>query len=403
MATFLLIIIYFAFISLGLPDSLLGATWPIMQPDFGVPYSFAGIASMVISGGTIISSLLSGRVINRFGTGKVAFVSVLMTAVALLGFSLAPSFPWIVVLAIPLGLGAGAVDSGLNEYVAEHYKSHHMSWLHCFWGIGAMSGPLIMSHMIALEHSWRSGYLIVSIIQWVLVIILFFSIPVWEQGSSLNLSAQSDGFANKHPSEIEAPPAFFSSLKIRGVKYVLIAFFFYCGIEATMGLWGGSYLVKARGLDPVTAAEWVALFYASITFGRLVTGFVTMKLSNKILIRVGVIIIICGIVLLFLPLPALAALIAFVLIGLGCAPIFPIMLHETPSRFGKQNAQQVMSFQMAVAYVGSTFLPPLFGFVASNTSLSLLPVIVIVYGVALLVSSEFVNISVSQKKGTSPL
>jgi fucose permease len=402
MATFLLIIIYFAFISLGLPDSLLGATWPIMQPDFGVPYSFAGIASMVISGGTIISSLLSGRVINRFGTGKVTFVSVLMTAVALLGFSLAPSFPWIVVLAIPLGLGAGAVDSGLNEYVAEHYKSHHMSWLHCFWGIGAMSGPLIMSQTIALDHSWRSGYLIVSIIQWVLVVILFFSIPIWKQGSSLSLSVQSDGSVSENPAAIESPPGFFSPLKIRGVKYVLMAFFFYCGIEATMGLWGGSYLVRARGLDPVTAAEWVSLFYASITFGRLVTGFVTMRLSNPILIRAGTIIIICGIVLLFLPLPALAALIAFVLIGLGCAPIFPIMLHETPGRFGKQSAQQVMSFQMAVAYVGSTFLPPLFGFVASNASLSLLPVFVIVYGGALLASSELVNLAVGWKKGTSP-
>ncbi|HEX2981857.1 MAG TPA: MFS transporter, partial [Anaerolineaceae bacterium] len=178
MATFFLILIYFAFISLGLPDSLLGVTWPIMQPGFQVPFSFAGIASMVISGGTIVSSLLSGRVIHRFGTGQVTLVSVMMTAVALLGFSLAPSFAWVVLLAVPLGLGAGSVDAGLNEYVAEHYQARHMSWLHCFWGVGALSGPLIMSRLIAQDQSWRTGYLIVSIIQFVLVAVLFFSLPL---------------------------------------------------------------------------------------------------------------------------------------------------------------------------------------------------------------------------------
>lgn len=398
MATFLLIIIYFAFISLGLPDSLLGATWPVMQPGFNVPYSFAGIASMVITGGTIISSLLSGRVIKRFGTGKVTFVSVLLTAVALLGFSLAPSFPWIILLAIPLGLGAGAVDSGLNEYIAEHYQSRHMSWLHCFWGIGAMSGPLIMSQMIAHDHSWRSGYLIVSIIQFVLVAVLFFSFPIWEKNSNSDSSSRSDSSLNESHSEEKLSESFFSPLKIRGVKYVLFAFFFYCGIEATMGLWGGSYLVRARGLDAATAAEWVSLFYASITVGRLVAGFVTVKVSNKILIRIGEIIILVEIVLLALPLPPLFALISFILIGLGCAPIFPSMLHETPTRFGKANAQQVMSFQMAIAYVGSTFLPPIFGFIASNTSISFLPFFIVAYIFVLLISSEFVNRAISQNK-----
>jgi Fucose permease len=397
MATFLLLMIYFAFISLGLPDSLLGATWPVMQPGFHVAYSFAGIASMVISGGTIISSLLSGRVIKRFGTGKVTFVSVLMTAVALLGFSFSPSFTWILVMAIPLGLGAGAVDSGLNEYIAEHYQARHMSWLHCFWGIGAMSGPLIMSQMILHNHPWRSGYLVVSLIQFALVIVLFFSLPIWTKVSEPSRSEVSQETVSHTDPQETAKTGFFSPLKIRGVRYVLIAFFFYCGIEATMGLWGSSYLVRARGLDAATAAVWVSFFYGSITVGRLIAGFVTLKINNNVLIRIGELTIAVGIVLLFLPLPALCALIGFILIGLGCAPIFPSMLHETPVRFGKQNAQAVMGFQMAVAYIGSTFLPPLFGFIASNTSISLLPVFVLIYIAALLTSSEWVNHILAKK------
>jgi fucose permease len=386
MATFFLILIYFAFISLGLPDSLLGAAWPVMQPGFAVPYSYAGIASMVISGGTILSSLLSGRVIKHFGTGKVTFVSVLMTAAALLGFSLAPSFVWILVLAVPLGLGAGAVDSGLNEYVAEHYQARHMSWLHCFWGIGAMTGPLIMAQLIAHNHSWRSGYQIIAILQFILVGVLFFSLPLWKKVGSAAGSEATSGVP-----ALKKTHGLFFPLQIRGVKIALVTFLFYCGVEATMGLWGSSYLVQVRGLDPATAAVWVSAFYGSITLGRLIAGFVTLKVSNKVLIRTGQGIIVGGVVLLLLPLSAIFALIGFGLIGLGCAPIYPSMLHETPVRFGKENAQLVMGFQMAVAYIGSTFLPPLFGFIASATSLSLLPLFLLVYVGLQLLSSERVN------------
>lgn len=395
MATFFLILIYFAFISLGLPDSLLGVAWPIMQPGFQVPFSFAGIASMVISGGTIISSLLSGHVIQRFGTGRVTFVSVLMTAAALFGFSQAPSFAWIILLAIPLGLGAGAVDSGLNEYIAEHYKARHMSWLHCFWGIGAMTGPLIMSQLIAHDQSWRSGYLIVSIIQFALVAVLFFSLPLWEKVNPTGETATADT-AEPQPEKPAARGLFFP-LQIPGVKIALVAFLFYCGIELTMGLWGSSYLVRARGLDAATAAAWVSSFYGSITVGRLIAGFITLKVNNKMLIRLGEGIILLGVLLLFLPLPSIFALGGFILIGLGCAPIYPSMLHETPVRFGKENAQLVMGFQMAVAYVGSTFLPPLFGFIATNTSLALLPAFILVYIAAMLVSSERVNAMLAQR------
>lgn len=386
MATFFLILIYFAFISLGLPDSLLGVSWPVMQPGFQVPFSFAGIVSMVISGGTIISSLLSGRVIQRFGTGKVTFVSVMMTALALLGFSLAPSFNWIILMAVPLGLGAGAVDSGLNAYVAEHYQARHMSWLHSFWGIGALTGPLIMSQMIASDQSWRSGYLLVSIIQFVLVVVLFFSLLLWSKPPS----PVHDVIPHPQARLVRTTGIFFP-LQIPGVKFVLVAFLFYCGIEATVGLWGSSYLVRVRGLDAAAAAVWVSTYYGSITAGRLIAGFITMRVSNKVLIRMGQLIILVGVILLFLPLPAISALVSFILIGLGCAPIFPSMLHETPVRFGNEGSQHVMGFQMASAYIGTTFLPPIFGFIASNSSLALLPLFVLVYLSAMLASSEWLN------------
>lgn len=396
MATFFLILIYFAFISLGLPDSLLGVTWPVMQPGFQVPYSFAGIASMVISGGTIVSSLLSGRVIQRFGTGRVTVTSVLLTAVALLGFSLSPSFGWIVLLAVPLGLGAGAIDAGLNEYVAEHYEAHHMSWLHCFWGVGAMSGPLIMSRLIANNHSWRTGYLVVALIQFVLVGLLFFSLPYWSRVSNARPEVK-DGEASHPGNQKPAARGVFYPMQITGVKTVLIAFLFYCGIEVTVGLWGSSYLVHTRGLDTAAAAAWVSAYYGSITVGRLISGFVTMKIDNKKLIRSGQIIILSGVILLFLPLPPVFALAGFILIGLGCAPIFPSMLHETPVRFGRENAQLVMGFQMAAAYIGSTFLPPIFGFIASNFGMSLLPAFLLIYIAAMLASSEQINVMMANR------
>jgi fucose permease len=399
MATYFLILIYFAFISLGLPDALLGVGWPVMQPDFGVPFSAAGFVAMVISGGTIISSLLSGRIIQRFGTGKVTFVSVLMTALALLGFSLAPAFWWLLFMAVPLGLGAGSVDSGLNEYVAEHYQAHHMNWLHCFWGIGAMTSPLIMSSMISGDHSWRSGYLTVGIIQMVLVVILFFSLPLW---SKVEVTQQVP--ENGQTDEPVASPVkrgLFYPLQIPGVKFVMVAFLFYCGIEGSMGLWGSSYLVQVRGMEAATAAAWVSTFYGAITVGRFIAGFIAMKLSNKALIRIGEAMILGGVVLMVLPLPDIFAVLAFALIGLGCAPIFPGMLHETPVRFGKENAQMVMGFQMATAYVGATFLPPFFGFVADGTHFWLLPVFILVYVVAMSGGSESINRLLTQRAVTS--
>lgn len=396
MATLFLIVIYSAFISLGLPDSLLGVAWPIMQPEYHVPFGYAGFISMTVSGGTIVSSLMSGRMLKRFGVGKVTFVSVLMTAVALLGISLVPSFVWVLFLAIPLGLGAGSVDSGLNEYIAEHYKAHHMSWLHCFWGIGAMTGPVIMSRYISENSSWRNGYLTVSIIQFILVAVLFFTLPLWDKVANLSKVVQPEEEAVGRESD-EARKSLLYPLKVKGVKIALASFLFYCGIESTMGLWGSSFLVRAKGLDVATAAAWVSSFYGSITLGRLITGFITMKVSNKVLIRTGQYIILAGAVLLLLPLPNGFSLPGFILIGLGCAPIYPCMLHETPVRFGKGDAQLIMGFQMAVAYIGSTFLPPIFGFIASNITMTLMPLFLLICIIAMLLSSEKMNLFMKNK------
>ncbi len=277
MAVSFLVIIYMAFMSLGLPDALLGTAWPVMQLEFQVPLGYAGGISMIIAGGTILSSILSGKIINRFGTGTVTCISVAMTAAALLGFSISPSLFWIILSAFPLGLGAGAVDTGLNGYVAEHYKSHHMNWLHSFWGIGALTGPIILSRIMYHGNSWRSGYLWVSVLQFCMAALLLFSMPLWRKVEKIR-SRDTIHKRSEDAESIEQP--FFQPLRIRGVKSALLVFFFYCGIESTMGLWGSSYLVHVKGLDAAAAALWVSLFFGSITIGRFFTGFISMRVSN---------------------------------------------------------------------------------------------------------------------------
>ncbi|MGI6623416.1 MAG: MFS transporter [Clostridiaceae bacterium] len=383
MVRFFILIIYLAFISLGLPDSLLGAAWPVIRIDLGASLEAAGIISMIITFGTIISSLLSEKLIKRFGTGKVTFVSVLATAAALLGFSVSSSFAWLILFAVPLGLGAGSVDAGLNNFVALHYKAHHMSWLHCFWGIGATLGPVIISRGIKLNNDWRSGYLTISIIQAFLVVILFFSIPVWNKISA-NTNLQT---TYTHGDESNG----FSVFRIKGLKLSLTAFLFYCGVESTTGLWGSSYLVNIKNLSPADAARWISVYYAGITIGRLIVGFITMKFNSRTLIRGGQAIVLTGVVLLLLPLPVPISLAGFVLIGLGCAPIFPSMLHETPNRFGKDNSQKIMGLQMAFAYIGSAFLPPVTGFIAAKTTIMTMPFLLLSFTLIMLVTTELIN------------
>ncbi|WP_114570820.1 MFS transporter [Exiguobacterium flavidum] len=376
----LLSIIYIAFISLGLPDSLLGVSWPVMRHDFGAGIGTAGWVFMTIAGGTIVSSLLSGRVLSRFETGRVTFFCSLLTAGALLGYYFAPSLTWLFLLAIPLGLGGGAVDAALNHYVSTHFKAHHMNWLHCFWGIGATLGPLVMAAVLSATNDWRNGYLAVAIIQLALALLLFATLPLWKKQDVASASeaqvAQPDSQVNGH--------------KPKGLSFALSAFFLYCGAEALIGLWGSSYLVQTKQFSVETAATWVSVYYASITVGRFVSGFISFKVSNRLMIRYGQLTALLGSVLLFLP-SSPAALIGFILIGLGLAPIYPSMLHETPARFGHGYAKHIMGYQMAFAYTGSTFLPPLFGWAASASTLALLPYATFLILAVLLLSSERLN------------
>ncbi|WP_068618431.1 MFS transporter [Paenibacillus tuaregi] len=391
MATFFLIIIYLAFISLGLPDSLLGSAWPVMQPEFHAPLSTAGMLFMIVAAGTIVSSLASGRMLNRFGTGKVTLISCIMTAGALLGYAVSPSLIWLILFAIPLGLGAGSVDAGLNHYVAAHYKAHHMSWLHCFWGVGATLSPLIMGHFISGGNAWRQGYLTVAGIQFGLVVILFLTLPLWDKVAKISQRSQQEEPEILGSGHLEEAAQSARPLGIKGVKLALFSFLFYCGVEATVGLWGSSFLVSMKGLPAATAAQWVSFYYGGITVGRFITGFITFKLSNRTLIRGGQLLALAGAVLLVLPLPAGFSLAGLLITGLGLAPIYPCMLHETPVRFGKKHAQTIMGYQMAVAYTGSTLMPPLLGFLASSISISLFPFYIAVSAAAMLLLSERLN------------
>jgi len=352
----LLLVIYLAFISLGLPDSLLGAGWPAMFEDLAVPLDYAGILSMIVAAGTVVSSLFSGKVIDRFGVAAVTTVSVLMTALALMGYSYSHHFGFLCLLAIPLGLGAGSVDSALNNYVALHYQARHMNWLHSFWGVGAAIGPMIMAGHLAKGESWSQGYHTVAWIQLALVLILLASLPLWIKGKT----ETTDPAAEKSP-------GIFSLIgTLPGLKQALAVFFCYCTIEATFGLWGASYLVFERGLEADQAARLVSLYFLGITLGRFLSGFLTSHFSNRQLVYLGQGVIGLGILTLFLPFSA-TILPGFLLIGLGCAPIFPSLLHETPVNFGEQHSQSIMGMQMASAYVGITLMPFLFGKISNFT------------------------------------
>ena len=365
MYSLLLAIIYLAFISLGLPDALLGSAWPTMYREFSVPVSYAGVISVIISIGTITSSLLSDRITHRFGPGKVTAISVALTAGALLGFSVSHSFWMLCLLAIPYGLGAGSVDASLNNYVALHYSSRHMSWLHCMWGVGASIGPYIMGYVLSGGNHWSGGYRIVGIIQVVLSVLIFLSLGLWKQSAAVgseNGKAQPMG----------------KVLKIPGAKEIMIAFFCYCALEQTAGLWASSYLALYKGVSAETAAFFGGMFYIGITVGRFFNGFLTMRFTDTQLIRLGEGIIGLGVAALLLPLGERMSIVGLILVGLGCAPIYPCIIHSTPEHFGEENSQAMVGVQMASAYCGSLLMPPVFGLVANHITPGLLPVYLLV-------------------------
>lgn len=387
MIQLLLPIIYVAFISLGLPDSLLGSAWPSMYPLLDVPVSYAGILSMIISFGTIVSSLNSDRLTRALGTGKVTAISVGMTAAALFGFSVSGRFWMLCLWAIPYGLGAGSVDAALNNYVALHYKSRHMSWLHCMWGIGTMISPMVMGQVLAGGRPWTTGYRYIALFQIVLTAVLFFSLPLWQKRTA---ETAADGSA---PQALSLGQVF----RLPGAKEVMLCFFCYCALETTAGLWASSYLTLTKGVAAETAASFASLFYIGITAGRAACGFLTLKFNDTQMIRMGQCILAVGVLALLLPGPQIFSLAGLVLVGLGCAPIYPSIIHSTPDHFGADKSQAVIGIQMASAYVGNLVMPPLFGLLANNITPALFPF----YLLVLLVLMAFMHEQLVRKTSFS--
>ena len=376
MYSFLLALIYLAFISLGLPDSLLGSGWPAMHADLGVPVSYMGIVTMIISGGTIVSSLLSDRLTRKLGTKWVTVISVFLTAAALFGFSFADRFWMLIVFAIPYGLGAGAIDAALNNYVALYYASKHMSWLHCFWGVGTIVSPFVMSYALT-SSGWHDGYRIVGFVQLGIAAVLLATLSAWKVNKKASDAARQNSIG------------VVGALRIKGVPFLLIGFFAYCAAEATAMGWASTYFVQAKGIDAETAAGLASLFYIGITAGRLVSGFVTDKLGDRKMILAGSAVLLVGIILLALPVGGEGlAIAAFLIIGLGCAPIYPCIIHSTPGNFGQENSGAIIGIQMACAYIGATFMPPLFGLLGDSIGFEIMPYYLLAFVALMLVMVE---------------
>lgn len=426
----LLAIIYLSFISLGLPDSLIGSAWPVMHVDLSVSVASAGVITIIISAGTVISSLFSDALIKKLGTGLVTAISVGMTALALLGFSFATAYWQLCVLAIPYGLGAGAVDAALNNYVALNYNAKHLNWLHCFWGVGAAISPYIMSFALTKGLGWNNGFRIVFYIQIALTAILLFALPLWKkakkgsgfqpisqfddleykvsntlpQNADMENQAQSATFDTQNvQNQTKKKENFFFVFKIKGVWFVLIAFFAYSALEQTTGLWATSYLVQYRCVEPTVAAKFASFFYIGITAGRAFAGIFADKIGDRTLIRVGSGIILVGILLVALPFQStVPSLVGLIVIGVGCAPIYPAIIHSTPVNFGKDKSQSVIGLQMAFAYIGTTAMPPLFGVIAQYISIGLYWVYILIFTVLMIVMMEILNAIIKKKRTSNP-
>lgn len=383
-------IIYLSFISLGLPDSLLGSAWPVMREEFGAPLSYAGIVSMVICAGTIVSSLLSDRLTKKLGTGLVTAISVAMTAVALFLFSVSTQFWMLIIFAVPYGLGAGGVDAALNNYVALHLKARHMSWLHCMWGVGAAVSPYIMSYALTGGTGWNQGYLIISIIQICLSAIIFISLPLWKKCGKALYSPVEE--------RKEKPVPFKEIFKIKGAVTCFICFFSYCALEQTAMLWASSYMISHNGITAEDAAMFASLFFIGMTAGRGINGFLTIKFKDKTLIRAGQALIFVGVALVTVPRIKALTIAGFIVTGLGCAPVYPSIIHMTPALFGEDKSQAVIGVQMASAYVGSCIAPPVYGLIANGVTPELLPAYLFVFLVLMAVTHE-----ITQKKAAKPV
>lgn len=374
----LLIVIYLVFISLGLPDSLFGVSWPVVHMEFGLPESFASVYSVIISVCTGGVSFVSGWLIRKFGTGKVTLFSIFLTAIGLIGISISPNVVVMLICSVIMGYGAGAIDTGLNNFVSLHYKAQHMNWLHCFWGIGVTVSPMIMSQFLTGETgAWRNGYRVVALMQVAFALLVLFTLPKWKKLEP-PVSAESEEKADKSLIEI---------LKIKGVISGIISLGLYCSMEFLLGTWGATFIVNTLGLSPDTAAMWVSLYYGGIMLGRVVAGFVSMKYSDNSLIRAGIIVCFAGMIVLLLPL-GVYSLAGLLLIGVGFGPIFPSTLHAVPERFGKKYSADITGYHMGGAYAIGFGLQLIYGFVASATTFKITPFVLIALCMALAFFSE---------------
>lgn len=373
----LLVIIYLSFISLGLPDTIIGVTIPALQQDFNISLATGGLISLIVIAGTVISSFLSDKFIKKFGTGKIVLFSCILTGSSLMGFSQSNSFYLLLILAFPLGFGGGTVDVALNNYVAHHFKAHHMNWLHSFWGVGAMLGPIIMSWNLQ-QKSWKSGFSTISIIQLSLALLLLISISIWKKHKEINKNEMKSVFKG-------------NIFKTPGIPFALVTMLIYCAAEIGTGLWGSSYLISVKDIEVSIAARYIAIYYAGITVGRVLSGFLSFKLNNTQMIRLGIILSLIGTIMLYLFVSPLIIGISIITIGLGLAPIFPAMIHETPTRFGKNLSQKIIGYQMGFAYIGSAVVPPTLGFLYQEIGLSLFPLSLLFLGLLLLLVTEKLN------------
>ena len=370
MYSLLLAVIYLIFISLGLPDSLLGSGWPTMQASFGVPSSYAGYVSMSISFMTIISALISPRMIRRFHTKWIVIVSILLTVFGLLGFSFSSSYAILFVFVIPYGLGAGAIDASVNHYVANNYSGSVMNFLHCFYGVGAVISPNIMA--LALSRAgWNEGYRWTAYIQMGILLICIISLPLWKKNESNSDVSEEEGAGIRE------------ALKVPGVILTLIAFYAYCAGECTCFLWTSSYFAGVKeGLSDGLIASFGSLIFGGLMLGRLISGFVSNKLGDRLLIRIGITVELIGIFMVMLPISHyLPAAIGFVIIGTGMGPIYPAIQHMAPTNFGKKYSAAVIGLQMASAYVGSTFMPMVFGILQQNIGIGIMPVYLLIFAI----------------------
>ncbi len=369
MVGLLLALIYISFISLGLPDAVLGSAWPLISETYAVPISSMGVVTIIISAGTVVSSLNSDKLIRKLDVHKVTAWSIVLTAISLFGFSSSPSFFVLCLWAVPYGLGAGSVDAALNNYVAVHFESKHMSWLHCMWGVGATLGPYMMGMALTNGLTFRAGYFILFIIQAVLSVVIFVSVPVWKKNPFVP-GVKKEGEAGKKALSLV------QIVRIRGVKEIALAFFCFSAIEQTTGLWASSYLVYNRGVAPELAAGFSALFYLGITLGRGVCGFIAMKYNDGQMIRAGSYVMAGGVAVLCLPMGEAAAFVGIALIGLGSAPIFPCIIHSTPYNFGVENSQAITGVEMASAYTGTLVMPALYGVIGKTIGFHVYPIFI---------------------------